>query len=117
MPENVNNVQIEPQWKAALSDEFDKPYFAEIKQFLVAEKAAGKVIFPPGPLIFNAFNKTPFDQVKVVILGQEIDATDFDEHLARIDSVFGQVVTRSIPARQIYADSSKKIVVRTVRGS
>jgi uracil-DNA glycosylase len=71
MPENVNNVQIEPQWKAALSDEFDKPYFAEIKQFLVAEKAAGKVIFPPGPLIFNAFNKTPFDQVKVVILGQD----------------------------------------------
>ena len=53
----------------------------------------------------------------VVILGQEIDATDFDEHLARIDSVFGQVVTRAIPARQIYADSSKKIVVRTVRGS
>jgi uracil-DNA glycosylase len=71
MPENVNNVQIEPQWKAALADEFEKPYFAEIKQFLVAEKAAGKVIFPPGPLIFNAFHKTPFDQVKVVILGQD----------------------------------------------
>jgi hypothetical protein len=53
----------------------------------------------------------------VVILGQEIDAPDFDEHLARIDSVFGQVVSRAIPARQIYADSSKKIVVRTVRGS
>jgi uracil-DNA glycosylase len=71
MPENVNNVQIEPSWKAGLEAEFSKPYFGEIRQFLLAEKGAGKVVFPPGPLIFNAFNITPFDQVKVVILGQD----------------------------------------------
>lgn len=51
--------------------EFQQPYFAEIKDFLVREKQAGKVIYPPGPLIFNAFNTTPFDQVQVVILGQD----------------------------------------------
>ncbi|MEI6410302.1 MAG: uracil-DNA glycosylase [Bacteroidota bacterium] len=71
MPEKVENVKIEPSWKAALAAEFEKPYFAEIKAFLVQEKQAGKTIFPPGPLIFNAFEHTPFDRVKVVILGQD----------------------------------------------
>lgn len=65
------NVQIEAGWKQALADEFQQPYFAAIKDFLVAEKQANKVIYPPGPLIFNAFNQTPFDKVKVVILGQD----------------------------------------------
>jgi uracil-DNA glycosylase len=68
---SATNVQIEEGWKQALSAEFEQPYFQAIKQFLVAEKQAGKVIYPPGPLIFNAFNTTPFDQVKVVILGQD----------------------------------------------
>jgi uracil-DNA glycosylase len=71
MAETPVQVQIEASWKAALADEFQQPYFAAIKQFLVAEKNAGKVIFPPGPLIFNAFNTTPFQEVKVVILGQD----------------------------------------------
>lgn len=65
------NVQIEESWKRVLADEFNQPYFAAIKTFLVNEKNAGKTIYPPGPLIFNAFNKTPFDAVKVVILGQD----------------------------------------------
>ncbi len=65
------NIQIEDSWKAALTEEFEKPYFAEIRRFLQTEKAAGKVIYPPGSLIFNAFNSTPFDKVKVVILGQD----------------------------------------------
>jgi uracil-DNA glycosylase len=65
------SVQIEESWKKVLADEFAQPYFAAIKTFLVNEKKAGKTIFPPGPLIFNAFNKTPFDAVKVVILGQD----------------------------------------------
>jgi uracil-DNA glycosylase len=51
--------------------EFTKPYFAQIKHFLSEQKAAGKTIFPPGPLIFNAFDKTPFAKVRVVILGQD----------------------------------------------
>ena len=65
------DVKIEASWKAELKDEFAKPYFEDIAAFLKAEKAAGKVIYPPGPYIFNAFNTTPFDDVKVVILGQD----------------------------------------------
>ncbi|MBK6997134.1 MAG: uracil-DNA glycosylase [Lewinellaceae bacterium] len=71
MTPNVSNVQIEAGWKQALAEEFQKPYFAEIKAFLLAEKQAGKTIYPPGSLIFNAFNKTPFESLKVVILGQD----------------------------------------------
>lgn len=63
--------QIEPSWKEILTDEFQKPYFQQIKFFLQEEKKNGKTIYPPGPLIFNAFNLTPFDEVKVVILGQD----------------------------------------------
>lgn len=65
------NIQIEESWKQALADEFQQPYFAAIKQYLVDARAAGKVTYPPGSLIFNAFNHTPFDKVKVVILGQD----------------------------------------------
>jgi len=64
-------VQIEDGWKAALQETFDQPYFVAIKTFLMQEKAADKVIYPPGPLIFNAFNQTPFDAVKIIILGQD----------------------------------------------
>ncbi len=65
------NVQIEDSWKEQLKNEFRQPYFTEIVNFLKAEKAAGKVIYPPGKFIFNAFNTTPFKDVKVVILGQD----------------------------------------------
>ena len=64
-------VQIESSRKEVLAEEFQKPYFYAIKDFLVAEKQQGKVIFPKGSDIFNAFNLTPFDQVKVVIIGQD----------------------------------------------
>jgi uracil-DNA glycosylase len=69
--QSVANVQIEAGWKHALAAEFQQPYFAAIKSFLLAEKEAGKTIYPPGSLIFNAFNKTPFDALKVVVLGQD----------------------------------------------
>lgn len=65
------SIRIEAGWKEQLKDEFSKPYFSQIKQFLNVEKNKGKVIFPPGPQIFNAFNQTPFEKVKVVILGQD----------------------------------------------
>jgi uracil-DNA glycosylase len=64
-------IRIEPSWREHLAQEFSKPYFAQIKQFLASQKALGKTIFPPGPQIFNAFDKTPFDKVRVVILGQD----------------------------------------------
>ncbi len=65
------DVKIEPGWKEVLKTEFPKPYFQQIVTFLRTEKAAGKQIYPPGSLIFNAFNKTPFNRVKVVLLGQD----------------------------------------------
>lgn len=65
------NVQIEPGWKDVLQNEFTKPYFQQVAGYLKIEKAQGKVIYPPGSLIFNAFDKTPFDKVRVVILGQD----------------------------------------------
>jgi len=65
------NVQIEESWKKTLKEELEKDYFKQIVTFLRAEKSAGKIIYPPGPLIFNAFNKTPFSKVKVVLLGQD----------------------------------------------
>jgi uracil-DNA glycosylase len=64
-------VKIEPGWKSVLKEEFDKPYFAELAGFIKKEIREGKQIYPPGKLIFNAFEKTPFDKVKVVILGQD----------------------------------------------
>ena len=64
-------VQIEESWKKVLQQEFSQPYFLEIISFLRAEKKGGKIIYPPGPLIFNAFNTTPFDKVKIVLLGQD----------------------------------------------
>lgn len=65
------DVNIDPSWKEELKAEFNKPYFEGVVQFLKAEKNTGKTIYPPGPLIFNAFSSTPFDKVKVVILGQD----------------------------------------------
>ena len=65
------DVKIEQSWKQALQSEFDKPYFAELVRFLHSEKDSGQVIFPPGNRIFRAFDLTPLDQVKVVILGQD----------------------------------------------
>jgi uracil-DNA glycosylase len=65
------DVKIEPSWKEVLQEEFKKPYFAEIVSFLKRERQEGKTIYPAGPNIFNAFNYTPFDNVKVVILGQD----------------------------------------------
>jgi uracil-DNA glycosylase len=65
------DVKIEESWKRVLAPEFEKPYFQELARLLHEEKRAGRTIYPPGPLIFNAFNLTPFDKVKVVILGQD----------------------------------------------
>lgn len=67
----ADNVKLEAGWKAALQDEFEKPYMRELGDFLRAEKAAGKEIYPPGALIFNALNSTPLAQVKVVVIGQD----------------------------------------------
>ena len=64
-------VRIEQSWKNALADEFGKPYFESLVRFLHKEKSEGKKVFPPGSQIFRAFDLTPVDKVKVVILGQD----------------------------------------------
>ncbi|MFA6085826.1 uracil-DNA glycosylase [Mucilaginibacter sp.] len=63
--------ELEPGWNAAIGEELNKPYMAGLKSFLVQEKEAGAVIYPKNKEIFNAFNITPFDKVKVVIIGQD----------------------------------------------
>lgn len=65
------DVKIEQSWKDALAGEFEKPYFASLVRFLHNEKEEGRRIYPPGSQIFKAFELTPVDSVKVVILGQD----------------------------------------------
>lgn len=67
--EKINPI-IHESWKEVLGEEFEKPYFAELKKFLQEEKTK-YAVYPPGGLIFNAFNTTPFDQAQVVLLGQD----------------------------------------------
>ena len=69
--EMIKEVQIESSWKMALEEEFHKPYFVSLTEELHRQKAAGVKIYPPGPLIFRAFELCPLDKVKVVILGQD----------------------------------------------
>jgi len=63
--------QLESSWKALLKEEFNKPYFAEIKKFLVHAKNKEEHILPPGKMIFSAYNKTPVNKVKAIIIGQD----------------------------------------------
>lgn len=65
-----NEVDIDDSWKKVLKEQFEAPYFAELKAFLISEKKKHNV-YPPGNQIFSAFNHTPFDKLKVVIIGQD----------------------------------------------
>ncbi|MBK6446856.1 MAG: uracil-DNA glycosylase [Bacteroidetes bacterium] len=65
------NPKLEESWKKRLSEEFHSPYFKKLKDFLLEEKKRGEIVFPSGTKIFSAFEHTPFDKVKVVILGQD----------------------------------------------
>lgn len=64
-------IQLAASWMAAIGGEFEKPYMVALRAFLVEEKKNGAVVYPNGSLIFNALNTTPFDQVRVVIIGQD----------------------------------------------
>ena len=106
------DVQIEPTWKEQLSEEFQKPYFQQLTASVRCEYRAG-ACFPPGPLIFNAFNLCPFPAVKVVILGQDPyhepgqahglsfsvqEGTPFPPSLQNIFKEIAQDVGTSVPA-------------------
>ena len=71
MSEDGAQIQLEPSWKARIGDWLLRPEMRELSAFLRKRKAAGAHVFPPGPEIFAAFNATPFEQVKVVVLGQD----------------------------------------------
>jgi uracil-DNA glycosylase len=67
----ADRIRLEPSWKARLGGYLERPQMRELADFLRVEKRAGKVLYPPGAEIFNAFEHTPFDKVRVVILGQD----------------------------------------------
>ena len=69
--EQQREIKLEASWKNRLQDEFSQPYMAGLRQFLLDRKRNGAVIYPPGQLIFNALDSTPFDDVRIVILGQD----------------------------------------------
>ncbi len=66
-----DRIKLEPGWKKQMLPEFEQPYMQELRAFLSQRKKADAIIYPPRDQMFNAFNATPFDQVKVVILGQD----------------------------------------------
>ena len=64
--EKQREIRLETSWKNQLIDEFDRPYMDGLREFLLQRKRSGAVIYPPGNLIFNALDSTPFEQVRVV---------------------------------------------------
>jgi len=71
MSEIQDRVKLRPSWKARIGEEFEKGYMQDLRQFLIREKQSGKIIYPEGEEIFNAMNLISFNEVKVVILGQD----------------------------------------------
>ena len=69
--QNAREIRLEPSWKERLADEFEQPYMQRLRGFLLERGRAGATIYPPGRLIFNALDATPFDRVEVVIIGQD----------------------------------------------
>lgn len=77
---DINSIHIDASWKTILADEFTKSYFTHIKEFLLQQKQAGHIVYPKWSDIFNAFNLTPFDKVRVVILGQDPYHGEWEAH-------------------------------------
>ena len=69
--DRAREIRLEDSWKSRLAPEFHQPYMNDLRAFLLARKRGGATIYPPGPQMFNALNSTPFDDVRVVILGQD----------------------------------------------
>jgi uracil-DNA glycosylase len=99
--------ELEPSWKKVLDEEFEKPYMQELKTFLKTEKQAGHTIYPKNADIFNAFNITPFNDVKVVILGQDPYHGPYQAHGLSFSVQKGVAVPPSL--RNIYKELSTDI--------
>ncbi|RFZ84328.1 uracil-DNA glycosylase [Mucilaginibacter terrenus] len=88
--------ELHPSWMKVVGDELTKPYMANLKGFLQQEKEAGHTVYPKNADIFNAFNKTPFDKVKVVILGQDPYHGEHQAHGLSFSVQRGIAVPRSL---------------------
>ncbi len=95
-------VKIGESWKMALADEFQQPYFAAIKQFLVNERAAGKTIYPPASMIFAPYDAVPLHGVKVVVIGQDPYINEGEAHGHSFSVPMGMKVPPSL--RNIYKE-------------
>lgn len=71
MTQSENRIRLHPEWLQHLADEFEQPYMQSLRSFLISERQAGHVVYPPGDEIFAALNAAPLSQVRVVILGQD----------------------------------------------
>ena len=105
----MKTVKIDDSWYEQLEGEFSKEYFAKLKEFLVAEKKQN-IIFPPGSQIFNAFDTTPFDKVKVVILGQDPYHTPGFAHGLCFSVQYGVQIPKSL--QNIYKELNSDIGFR-----
>lgn len=90
------SIALEPSWLAVLEDEFGKDYMKKLREFLANEKTAGYKIYPKNSEIFNAFTKTPFDKVEVVILGQDPYPGDHQAHGLSFSVQKGIAIPRSL---------------------
>jgi len=108
----IKEVKIGESWKTALAAEFEQPYFAAIKQFLVNERAAGKVIYPPAPMIFAAYDAIPLSEVKVVIIGQDPYINEGEAHGHSFSVPRGIKVPPSL--RNIYKELATDVAGFTV---
>jgi len=88
--------ELEPGWMKVLGGEFEKPYIQYLKKFLKEEKEAGYIIYPKNKEIFNAFNSTPFDEVKVVIIGQDPYPGEHQAHGLSFSVQKGIAIPRSL---------------------
>ncbi len=100
-------IDLEPSWLEVLHDEFEKPYMQKLREFLKQEKERGARIYPKNADIFNAFNKTPFDKVKVVILGQDPYPGDHQAHGLSFSVQKGIAIPKSL--QNIYKELTTDI--------
>jgi uracil-DNA glycosylase len=100
-------IDLEPSWLNVLHAEFEKPYMAKLREFLKQEKERGARIYPKNADIFNAFNKTPFEKVKVVILGQDPYPGDYQAHGLSFSVQKGIAIPKSL--QNIYKELATDI--------
>lgn len=112
---NTQNIQLIDSWKAVLQDEFEKPYMQQLRAFLVEQKQQDKQIFPPAKLWFNALNTTPYEKVKVVILGQDPYPTFGHAHGLSF-SVLPDVFPLPKSLQNIYKELNSDLAIENKQG-